>query len=116
MHAFKLLDTALAANFLVQDTVVEMSLQEAAQIFARANEEEETEAMAENDCDYPSVTDPIRTANDQGLFFLKMVANDRVCAVCAYTFYQHFLDPLPASIWRLASMQTLKVLGHSWPA
>ena len=27
-----------------------------------------------------------------------MAAHDRVCAVCAYTFYEGFLDSLPASI------------------
>ena len=72
-----------------------MSVQEAA-LFARANELEECEAMAARDFDSPRNTNRL-TAKQQGLFFLNMVAHDRVCAVCAYTFYDGFLDPLPVS-------------------
>ena len=56
------------------------------------NEQEECEAMAERDFDFPRSTNRL-TAKQQGLLFLNMVAHDRVCAVCAYTFYDGFLDP-----------------------
>ena len=75
--------------------IADMSVQEAA-LFARANELEECEAMAALDFDSPRNTNRL-TAKQQGLFFLNMVAHDRVCAVCAYTFYEGFLDPLPVS-------------------
>ena len=74
-----------------------MAMQEAALMFARANEEEEYEAMGDLDFDSGESTSRM-TAKQQALLFLNMVAHDHVCAVCGYTFYQGFLDPLPASI------------------
>ena len=66
-------------------------------MYARANEQEEREAMAEHDFDSPRSTNRL-TAKQQGLLFLNTVARDCVCAVCAYTCYEGFLDSLPSSI------------------